>query len=62
MIWWAETHRRHHRNADTSRHLHSPHYQGLFYSHYLWFLDRRHRVTHLEAIPDLARQAELAAQ
>lgn len=59
VIWWAETHRRHHRNADTSRDLHSPHFQGFFYSHYLWFLDRRNRVTHHEAIPDLARYPEL---
>lgn len=59
VIWWAETHRRHHRNADTPDDLHSPHFQGWFYSHYGWFLDTRHRDTRLGNIPDLARFPEL---
>jgi len=59
VIWWAETHRRHHRNADTPNDLHSPHYQGFWYSHFGWFLDERHRATRLDAIGDLARYPEL---
>jgi stearoyl-CoA desaturase (delta-9 desaturase) len=59
VIWWAETHRRHHRNADTPEDLHSPHYQGLFYSHFGWFLDRKHRDVHLDKIKDLSCYPEL---
>jgi stearoyl-CoA desaturase (delta-9 desaturase) len=59
VIWWAETHRRHHRNADTPNDLHSPHYQGFWYSHFGWFLDKRHRRTRLEGAADLARYPEL---
>jgi stearoyl-CoA desaturase (delta-9 desaturase) len=61
VLWWAETHRRHHRNADTPNDLHSPHYQGFFYSHFGWFLDRKHRGVHLDAIKDLSRYPELVA-
>src|SRR5262249_5437153 len=59
VLWWAETHRRHHRHADTPTDLHSPHHHGFLYAHYGWFLDTRHRGTHLQAIPDLARFPEL---
>jgi len=59
VIWWAETHRRHHRNADTPDDLHSPQYQGFWYSHFGWFLNKEHRATRLAAIPDLARYPEL---
>src|SRR5215471_2550787 len=52
VLWWAETHRRHHRAADTPTDLHSPHHQGFFYAHYGWFLDTRHRGTRLRAIAD----------
>lgn len=58
-LWWAETHRRHHRHADTKDDLHSPHFQGFLYSHYGWFLDRRNRGTRLDRIQDLARYPEL---
>lgn len=59
VLWWAETHRRHHRNADTPDDLHSPHYQGFFYSHFGWFIDKRNRGTKHDRIRDLARFPEL---
>lgn len=59
VLWWAETHRRHHRLADTPDDLHSPTFKGFLYSHYGWFLDVRHRKTLYERIPDLARYPEL---
>lgn len=58
-LWWAATHRTHHRHADTPDDLHSPRYHGFFYAHSLWFLDRRNRATDLAAVPDLARYPEL---
>nr|HEX4314012.1 fatty acid desaturase [Kofleriaceae bacterium] len=36
-LWWAATHRHHHRHADTPRDLHSPSLQGAFYAHFVWF-------------------------
>ena len=59
VLWWAETHRRHHRNADTPDDLHSPHYQGFFYSHFGWFADKRNIETHHDKVADLARFPEL---
>jgi stearoyl-CoA desaturase (delta-9 desaturase) len=59
ILWWAETHRRHHRHADTPHDLHSPAWQGFLYSHYGWFLDKGNRVPALDRIRDLARYPEL---
>lgn len=59
VIWWAETHRYHHRHADTPDDLHSPSFQGLLYSHYGWFLNKDNKFTHLDRIKDLARFPEL---
>jgi stearoyl-CoA desaturase (delta-9 desaturase) len=58
-LWWAATHRMHHRNSDLPTDLHSPVYQGFFYSHSLWFLDRRNLTTDLSVVADLARYPEL---
>lgn len=58
-LWWAETHRAHHRGADSPRDIHSPRHQGFWYSHWGWFFDPRHQHTHLDAVPDLARYPEL---
>ncbi len=59
VIWWAETHRRHHRTADTPHDLHSPSYDGFWYAHFGWFLNEEHRPTRYEAAPDLTRYPEL---
>lgn len=58
-LWWAQTHRHHHRHADTPEDLHSPHYQGFLYSHSGWFLDRKNRDTVSTKVPDLACFPEL---
>jgi stearoyl-CoA desaturase (delta-9 desaturase) len=58
-LWWAQTHREHHRRADTPDDLHSPRFHGFVYSHCGWFLDHAHRNTDLSKIPDLARFPEL---
>lgn len=59
VIWWAETHRYHHRRADTPDDLHSPSFQGFLYSHYGWFLNKDNKSTHLDRMKDLARFPEL---
>lgn len=58
-LWWAQTHRHHHRFSDTPNDIHSPWYQGILYSHSGWFLDPRHRHVDLKRVPDLARFPEL---
>jgi stearoyl-CoA desaturase (delta-9 desaturase) len=58
-LWWAATHRHHHRHADTPDDLHSPKFQGLLYSHSGWFADRRHQKTVLAAVADFAKFPEL---
>lgn len=59
VLWWAQTHRYHHRHADTELDLHSPHFQGFWYSHCGWFFHADHRETDHSAVPDLAKFPEL---
>lgn len=59
VLWWAETHRYHHRHADTPNDLHSPSSQGFVYSHYGWFLNKDNEATHLDRVKDLACFREL---
>jgi stearoyl-CoA desaturase (Delta-9 desaturase) len=58
-LWWAQTHREHHRHADTPEDIHSPRYQGFIYSHCGWFLDNNHRGVDLSKVRDLTRFPEL---
>jgi stearoyl-CoA desaturase (delta-9 desaturase) len=58
-LWWAETHRRHHRLADTRDDLHSPEHHGFWYSHWGWFFDPEFRTTELAGVKDLAKYPEL---
>jgi len=58
-LWWAETHRHHHRHADTPDDLHSPRYHGFLYSHSGWFADRRNHETRISKVQDLAVYPEL---
>jgi stearoyl-CoA desaturase (delta-9 desaturase) len=38
-IWWASVHRRHHKDADGPRDLHSPAQRGFWYAHIGWVFD-----------------------
>jgi len=58
-LWWADTHRRHHRHADTPEDIHSPRYHGFWYAHLGWFADPRYRRTDLVKVSDLAEFPEL---
>jgi stearoyl-CoA desaturase (Delta-9 desaturase) len=58
-LWWASTHRIHHRYSDTEHDVHSPIRRGFFWSHAGWWLSGRHETTHHELIPDLAGYPEL---
>ena len=58
-LWWAQTHRDHHRHADTTEDLHSPRLHGLFYAHCGWFQVRENQAIVATKIPDLYRFPEL---
>jgi len=58
-LWWADTHRCHHRHADTPEDIHSPHYQGFLYAHSGWFLNEANRTTDRAAVLDLAKYPEM---
>lgn len=58
-LWWAQTHRQHHRHADTPEDIHSPRHQGFIYSHCGWFLAHAHRDVDPSKVPDLARFPEM---
>jgi len=59
VLWWASTHRHHHRYSDTEEDVHSPIRRGFWYSHVGWIFDPRHEKTDLSAIPDFAKYPEL---
>lgn len=58
-LWWASTHRVHHKHSDTERDVHSPARRGFWYSHMGWWLGREHEEGHLALIPDFAGYPEL---
>lgn len=58
-LWWAATHRRHHRYTDQPQDVHSPRQRGWWYAHMGWLGDSRHGSTDLGVVSDLARYPEL---
>ena len=58
-LWWASTHRVHHRYSDTARDVHSPAQRGFLWSHAGWWLSNEHVETRLDLIPDFAGYPEL---
>lgn len=61
ILWWASTHRRHHRYADAPGDVHSPQVDGFWHGHMGWTLNGRNADTDLDAIADFARFPELRA-
>jgi stearoyl-CoA desaturase (delta-9 desaturase) len=57
-LWWASTHRTHHRYTDTDRDPHSPQ-RGFWWSHVGWILSDRFATTDYDAIDDFAKYPEL---
>ena len=57
-LWWASTHRFHHKHSDQPADPHSPK-QGFFHSHMGWWLGPGHEATRWDLIPDFARFPEL---
>lgn len=59
VLWWAGTHRHHHRYSDTDNDVHSPVRSGFWYSHIGWLLTDKYLHTDLAAVPDFAKYPEL---
>ncbi len=58
-LWWASTHRLHHRFSDKKGDIHSPAQKGLWYAHIGWFFSNKHHETRLDVIKDFAKFPEL---
>jgi stearoyl-CoA desaturase (delta-9 desaturase) len=58
-LWWASTHRRHHRESDGPGDVHSPRQRGFWWAHVGWVLAGAHTATDWKSIPDLASAREL---
>lgn len=51
-LWWASTHRRHHMFCETKADPHCPAYQGFFYAHCGWIMDRDNFSVRLQYVQD----------
>ena len=58
-LWWASTHRLHHRYADTPLDPHSPHHRSFLYSHCGWVFDPAHHGYDPQVVADLVVYPEL---
>jgi len=58
-LWWAATHRRHHRYSDAAQDPHSPHQRGFWQSHILWTLSSEYEGYDPASVRDLSRYPEL---
>jgi len=58
-LWWAATHRRHHRESDTPRDVHSPVQRGFWYSHIGWIFSPEHESYDPADVKDLYKYPEL---
>lgn len=59
VLWWASTHRHHHRRSDTPEDPHSPHHRGFWHSHLLWTLSSEYEGYDASNVRDLSRFPEL---
>lgn len=58
-LWWAASHRHHHRHSDTEKDLHSPGIHGLWWAHAGWVLSEEHDEADIHTVADLAKYPEL---
>jgi stearoyl-CoA desaturase (delta-9 desaturase) len=59
-LWWAASHRLHHKHADTPEDPHSPNFGGIVYAHVGWVFDRtKPNRRDYSNVADLTRYPEL---
>ncbi len=59
VLWWAGTHRHHHRYSDMEEDVHSPVRRGFWFAHLGWIFTARYRRTNHSLIPDFSKYPEL---
>ncbi len=58
-LWWASTHRHHHRHSDEAEDKHSPVVHGFWWSHIGWITSKRNFPTDYAGVRDLTKFPEL---
>jgi stearoyl-CoA desaturase (Delta-9 desaturase) len=58
-LWWAATHRHHHKHSDHEEDIHSPVVSGFMWSHIGWLTSMKNFPTAYKSIPDLSKFPEL---
>jgi len=58
-LWWAAIHRRHHRDSDTPKDIHSPVQRGFWWSHMGWIIANEHEEYEPSEVKDLWKYPEL---
>ena len=58
-LWWAATHRHHHKHSDHEEDIHSPVISGFVWSHIGWLTSMKNFPTAYKSIPDLSTYPEL---
>lgn len=58
-LWWAATHRHHHKHSDEKVDAHSPVQHGFAWSHIGWLTSMKNFPTNYQSIPDLKKFPEL---
>lgn len=58
-LWWAATHRHHHKHSDEEVDSHSPVQHGFVWSHIGWLTSAKNFPTNYKSIPDLKKFPEL---
>ncbi len=59
VLWWAATHRHHHRHSDTPEDVHSPKHTGFWFSHVGWIFSPQKNQADYSTIQDFAKYPEL---
>jgi stearoyl-CoA desaturase (Delta-9 desaturase) len=58
-LWWASSHRHHHKHSDHEEDLHSPSQRGFWWSHIGWITSQRNFPTDYSRVKDWAKYPEL---
>jgi stearoyl-CoA desaturase (delta-9 desaturase) len=59
IVWWAATHREHHKYSDTELDVHSPKHRGFWFSHVGWIFTPKRDHAEYDLVPDLTKYPEL---
>ena len=58
-LWWASTHRYHHKYSDQIKDPHSPIQKSFWYSHIGWVCEKESMVTRMKYVNDFKKYPEL---